>query len=330
MGTGTRLPFIDWLKAIGITLILLGHLAGGYTNNLTPPIYPKQLGVAFFIFAMGYSLAMETRPRAEVVFNRLFELMLWGVTIAIIVTLRAYVTQGSLAASNLLPFLFGVNVLMDHFPANPTTWYIGTYIHLLALWCVARGIRLSLPLMTAILVFEIGSRSILAQAAGLHIAYMVVPNWLTVFAAVAAGLLWYYAVWPLVAERTVPFMLMAAPTRTVGFLATSCLVSVLYVGWTGVAYLTFRTYPAPQWVRFLAENTLIVFIAHMPVFYWLDPLLESAGWSYLGRSTIELVVCLPGLAMVSAILHRALPLRQWRWSVSQRLFTSAHPHALPH
>jgi hypothetical protein len=39
-------------------------------------------------------------------FNRLFEVVLWGLAIAIIVTLRAYVTQGTFAASNFLPFLY--------------------------------------------------------------------------------------------------------------------------------------------------------------------------------------------------------------------------------
>ena len=56
-------PIIDWLKVVGMVLILLGHLVGKYTNDLSPPIYPKQLGVAFFLFAAGYSLARERRSR---------------------------------------------------------------------------------------------------------------------------------------------------------------------------------------------------------------------------------------------------------------------------
>ena len=42
-------PSIDWLKAIGLTLIVLGHFADAAMLTLLPPIYPKQIGVALFL-----------------------------------------------------------------------------------------------------------------------------------------------------------------------------------------------------------------------------------------------------------------------------------------
>ena len=40
-------PFVDWMKAVGMSLIVYGHVAHATTVPLTPPIYLKQFGVAF-------------------------------------------------------------------------------------------------------------------------------------------------------------------------------------------------------------------------------------------------------------------------------------------
>ena len=39
-------PFVDWMKAAGMSLIVYGHVAHATTVPLTPPIYLKQFGVA--------------------------------------------------------------------------------------------------------------------------------------------------------------------------------------------------------------------------------------------------------------------------------------------
>ena len=72
------LAFIDWMKCTGMFLIVMGHVAGRPTNYLLPPVYPKQLGVAFFIFVMGYSLARETKAVRRVIFDRLLRIYLFG------------------------------------------------------------------------------------------------------------------------------------------------------------------------------------------------------------------------------------------------------------
>ncbi|MFT5002274.1 MAG: fucose 4-O-acetylase-like acetyltransferase [Polaribacter sp.] len=76
-----RVDFIDWLKAVGMYLIVFGHYFGEPYNQFTQPIYPKELGVAFFVFVMGWVLARESRPHWQVVYNRLFPMYFWGLAL---------------------------------------------------------------------------------------------------------------------------------------------------------------------------------------------------------------------------------------------------------
>jgi len=125
-------------------LILYGHLAGWAPLAALPPIYSKQLGVAFFLFASGYSLSHETRARGHVVFNRLFEMFLFGLALAMFVSMVSVAAGGRPNLSNYLPFAAGANVVFNNFPANPTTWYLGTYIHVVVLWAIfSRRFRIS-------------------------------------------------------------------------------------------------------------------------------------------------------------------------------------------
>ena len=147
-----------------------------------PPVYPKQLGVAFFVFVAGYTLARETRPRREVVFKRLFEIYLFGVLIALAVSAINYVRIGDVNGSNYLPFLLGINVVLNNFPANPTTWFIGTFIHLILIWAfLLRGLRIQPWMLAAVAIAEILLRATLVATAGRFVAYMVFPNWSTAF-----------------------------------------------------------------------------------------------------------------------------------------------------
>jgi peptidoglycan/LPS O-acetylase OafA/YrhL len=89
-----QLPFVDWLKCLGILLIVTGHVAARPFNHLAPPIYPKQLGVALFLFVLGFGLANETRARRAVLFNRLFDLYLYALPLALIISAFAHVVSG--------------------------------------------------------------------------------------------------------------------------------------------------------------------------------------------------------------------------------------------
>jgi hypothetical protein len=173
---------LDWLKAIGITLIVYGHVAHATTIPLTPPIYLKQLGVAFFLFATAYTLARERRAALEVLFNRLFRIYFYGVPFAILMTVVTAWSGRGLALSNYLPFAGGLNVVFDNFPANPTTWYIGTYLHLLVLWAVwLRHCRVQPWMVILAVAVEIPIRAALIGMAGPYVAYMLATNWASVF-----------------------------------------------------------------------------------------------------------------------------------------------------
>ena len=176
-----RYDFLEWLKAIGITFVIYGHVAHATTVPLTPPVYLKQFGVICFLFATTFTLARDTRPTSAAVFTRLFPIFLFGLSTAATLTAIGALTGTSLLPSNYLPFTLGANVVFDHFPANPSTWYLGTYIHLILLWALVRGrLRVRLWMVFAALLVEVPVRAALIMLAGSYVAYMALTNWLAV------------------------------------------------------------------------------------------------------------------------------------------------------
>ena len=161
------------MKAIGIAVIVYGHVAHATTVPLTPPVYLKQFGVTLFVFVTGFTLARERRAPRAVVFARLFPIYFYGCLLAAVVMAAGGATGEGLALSNLLPFLGGVNVLLDHFPANPSTWYVGTYVHLLLLWAVLfRRLPITGWTIAAVMAIEITARAVLVAYAGPYVGYM--------------------------------------------------------------------------------------------------------------------------------------------------------------
>jgi peptidoglycan/LPS O-acetylase OafA/YrhL len=312
------------MKALGMSVIVYGHVAHATTVPLTPPIYLKQFGVAFFLFATGFTLARERRGAGETVFNRLFQVYLFGLSLAFLLTILSVVGGGRGAPSNYLPFAAGLNVAVNNFPANPTTWYLGTYVHFMLIWAVwLRRIRVRTWMVLAVVAIEIPIRALLMASAGPFVAYMLVTNWAAVFllgmargadadeevrthhkgyaAALVGGLaVWGVAMQFLPFEPTFPFMTLTGWPHAAGLVFVSASVSFLYVGTTVLLFEAirhFETVPAP--VALVARNSLIIFLVHMPVYYLLQPVL--AGWtaSYWTRVGILLLVCLPGLALLS-------------------------------
>ena len=76
-----------------------------------------------------------------------------------------------------------------------------------------------------------------------------------------------------------PFMRIA-PSALASALATSIAVSTLYLVCTLLTVRAVRSVPAPAVVRFVARNTLIVFIAHMPLYYIMQPFARAATSAY--------------------------------------------------
>jgi hypothetical protein len=330
MSGGPRLAFIDYLKCCGMALIVYGHTAGWAPLAIFPPVYLKQLGVAFFLFALGYSLAREVRATAEVLFARLFDIYFFGLTAAVLVSAYWLAADGRWVASNYLPYLAGANVFFNQFPANPTTWYVGSYLHFLLLWAVVlRTVRVRPRMLVGALVVEILVRAMMLQYVGNYIAYMTLPNWISVFllgyymsqrqVIAAPGPAWVWAIglvvcgylWFAIAAnaplvRTFPLMRPVDPSVT-STVMVSCAISALYLGATSFAFATFSKLPAAAVVTFIARNTIVIFIAHMPIIFALLRVLPDRPDTLLWRTAILMIVSLPGLAVVSHVV-RQIPL----------------------
>lgn len=345
---------LDWLKAIGMCLIVYGHTAAGTTILLTPPVYLKQFGVTMFLFATAFTLARETRPASVVLFNRLFRMFLYAAGFAVVLTAVSAFFGNGLALSNYLPLLGGVNVFFDNFPANPTTWYVGTYLHFLLLWAlVLKRVQVRMWMVVAAgIVIEIPIRMLLITYGGGYIAYMALTNWITVFLfglfmggsgshRLPRGGAWVYVLTLLamLASSALTWRLFIKPTPEfpfqmieggglAGLLLISGSASLLYVGVTWFAFQAARRTPAPLPVRFISRNSLIIFIFHMPLVTALHPWLVSLGLDYWTREAIQLLAMLPGLALVSEFLNAVVMpdvLRDRIWSS----FTATRSTAVP-
>jgi peptidoglycan/LPS O-acetylase OafA/YrhL len=344
--TRAYLPFIDWMKTVCLALIVFGHVAHGAYVWWTPPFYAKQLGVAFFVFITGYTLASERKPGLQVVINRWFEVFAYGVVFAVLMNVIGVVLFNDASPSDFLPLFGGLNILFNNFPTNPTTWYIGTYLHLLLLWAViVRRLRVGAAVVVVGLALEIGARALLVPSFGPYIGYQFLLNWLTplllgvwfgrveyvgaafrrpsslgphVAAALAA--LVFIGVWPFAVgaigwRPTFPFMTATSAAMPASLLLSAC-VSAGYAGFTLSAFALLRLLPDNAVNRFFARNTLLVFIAHMPVFYLLEYLLRPVVPAFGARATIEFLVCFVLIAALSEVIRPAIrPLlvtsRQW-------------------
>jgi hypothetical protein len=336
-----RLSVHDWMKAIGMAFIVWGHVAAATTPRLSPPFNLKQLGVAFFVFLTGHSLARERRPAVQVVFNRYFEVFVWGLTGAVIWSLVMLYLIGDANLSNFLPLAGGLQLIDDAFPANPTTWYIGTYLHVLLLWAVVlRGVTILPRTILLWLPFEVAIRAAAMLAFGRYVGYMQLANWIGVLLlglclgargvdAPPRRAIWPALVfvlgWPTVMNRfewqlTFPWMSIAGQPPTVGAIDVSILISVAYLLYTLSGFALLAALPSSRLIDFLSRNTLIVFIAHMPLYYMLDHLL-GARVPYWPRVSIEFVLCYVGLSLVSEALRRLANLQPGR----DRLFALLHP-----
>jgi fucose 4-O-acetylase-like acetyltransferase len=319
------LPFVDWLKAVGIALIVLGHVDHGLISTTTPPFYPKQLGVTMFLFATGYTLANERRAALRVVLSRYFDVWAYGLLFALLMSAYQLVRIDDANMSNYLPLAGGLNVLVNDFPANPTTWYIGTYFHLLIVWAlVFRGRAVGRAAILAALIVEIVMRGILLEQAGQFVAYQSLFNWIAVLtiglaagrvelrpgtwsipAAVLFIALWPVAIWSLGWLPSFPFRIPAHVPVGTEWWVLSVAVSAGYIGYTLAAFAIFSRLQAPAIVRFFARNTLIVFVVHMPIYHGLEALLTGS----MGRVPLaltEFAICFVALALLSEVIRPRL------------------------
>ena len=333
--------FIDWMKAVGMFFIVFGHLVGPPFNQFTQPVYPKQLGVSFFVFITAWGLANETRPRLRVLFNRLFPVYLFGLGIALVLSVIFLFTKNSANLSNYLPFFLGVNALFNNFPANPTTWYIGTYLHLLLFWCFfLRGKTITRVHLLFALVCEILFRSLILASGRGFIAYMLLPNWITVFLLgmylakkqdandnsklffLVPIWLGFFALSALIGniigfDTSFPFRNMAADF-SFSAITRSIIISLIYCTHTLLFFAIARRLPPLRIVSFFARNTLIIFILHMPLIFGCSTYVYSFFQSTFYKKLTWILILYIGLAMLSEAFHKSLnitALREKFWVI---------------
>jgi hypothetical protein len=82
----------------------------------------------------------------------------------------------------------------------------------------------------------------------------------------------------------------------------SVCASAVYLAYTVAIYAVATTLPASAVARFFARNTVIVFIAHMPVYYLMEWLLVPVT-AYPVRVTVEFFTCFVVLAVMSEVLR---------------------------
>ena len=335
------------MKATGMFLILIGHIIGdpqNIYNLLALPTFTKQIGVAFFVFITGWGLANESRDSLRVVFNRLFPFYFYGVVFAVIVSLIFLVTKNDTNPTNYLPFILGANVLLNYFPANPTTWYIGTYIHMLLFWYFFfAGKRVTLRHIAIAFILENIIRSIFLYWGRDFTAYMILPNWLSVFLlgmylhdrkqtdTSIAGVTYILILgvvittWTLIAKNmgfdgSFPFRHLPYDQSWL-LPIESLLVSATYIIYTLLFFEASRRLPGNRVIVFFAQATLITVIVHMPIIYETHKLFYSFFDDKMTARIIYIVVIYVGLAFFSWVLHRMINLQVLRerfWNIFQK------------
>jgi len=333
-----RQRFIDWLKAIGMLAIVIGHVIGSpynVFNLVSQPVYTKQLGVCFFIFIIGWSLANQQKTSFKVVFDRVFPVYFYGILFALLISSISIFTINDLNESNYLPFILGINVLFNNFPANPTTWYIGTYLHVLLFWFLfLRGRKITTKHLLISLLVEIVFRALLFFVDKNFIAYMLLPNWLTVFllggylyqrkdtrwqaktALLVVGWSIVLALWAsplnsLISPKSFPIRALMTNSDWAPILRSS-LVSFIYIANTYVFFEIFRRLPKSAIVEFFARNSLITFIIHMPLIYALNEEVYSHFDSLWSKKLALILFIFIGSALISEIIQRFVNIKYFQ------------------
>ena len=116
-----------------------------------------------------------------------------------------------------------------------------------------------------------------------------------------------------------PFAQIRTAPASIRWLTTSAAVSFLYLTYTWLVFRLAQRLPLPRLIGFLARNTLIVFIVHMPLIFWLTPrfypLVPQGGLRVL--LNLGIFFLLP--ACLSEVLRRVVRPVWWRDMLRERV-----------
>ncbi len=313
-------------------IIVYGHAPAGTKWFNTAPINPKQLGVTLFVFATSFCLVRERRSLFDAITPRLLYVYFVGIFFALAWSLYYGIVRHDIGESNYLPFIFGINVLVNYFPANPSTWYIGTYLHLLLLWWVwLHRVHVRFIHLAIIAAVSIGVRSVLIASGDDFIAYMNICNWLPIFmlgmyasqtkaeskrnyVIPAILFLSFCAAWPSITlglnvQQDFPFKRLEIASPIVGIIATSFAIEAIYLGVTWLIFRLSTALPNVEMVNFFARNTLFIFVSHMFLRSIVSPYLDEIVESGALRVAINILIYFFGLGLLGELFQRTLKLK---------------------
>ncbi len=339
--------FIDLMKAVGMFLIIFGHVVGDpehIYNQIAQPVHTKQIGVAFFVFVTGWGLANNTRSPIKAVFNRIFPFYFYGIIFAIFISVLFLFIKDDTNPSNYLPFFFGANVFLNYFPANPTTWYIGTYLHILLFWYIfLRGKEIGIKHLLLAFIAENIIRCTFMYWQQDHIAYMLLPNWLTTFmlgmylhrsrqkpttAAVflyISALICFLILWTILTRNmgfdgAFPFRNMTS-AFDYSLPVESILISCTYITYTLLFFELARRLPGNALISVMGRATLITVIIHMPVVFETHKYFYSFFNDLMIARYVFILTLYFGLAIVAEIIYKSLninTIREKSWSLIEK------------
>lgn len=187
------------------------------------------------------------------------------------------------------------------------------------------------------LLCEICLRSLLLVSGKSFVAYMLLPNWGTIFllgfllakikdVSTPSGLypyigLWFtvFALWAAATnnigfDASFPFRNMLNPFYSLAFssFAQSIFITFVYCMHTILFFAIARRLPRLTLISFFSRNTLIIFIAHMPVIYGTSSFIYSLFEPVWLKKIILILLLYVGLAIVSEIISKVLDVKKLR------------------
>lgn len=267
-----RKDWIDILKCFSIFIVVLGH-CGLDLKEYFQPRSLEALGVAPFFFLLGYNLIVSRKKKINILISRLFDLYLWGLVAAFLQSLLNMWLRGNFVESNFLPFIFGINSFFPNaaVPGNPVLWFVGTYTHFVLLFLLFRtfpviGIKTILAAILVEILVRLGNGTI-------YNSYTFFLNWISIFlmgiyvaqneTTIVTGIRSNRLIIVLLAMVTILVMGIAnkiLPAVSEG-LRYICVTALLF----GISCLL----RSGKVVRFIASNTLIVFLFHHIIIHFM-------------------------------------------------------------
>jgi hypothetical protein len=124
-------------------------------------------------------------------------------------------------------------------------------------------------------------------------------------------------------QTTFPFLTFEGEAPLWAALGASLAVTLLYAVTAGLVFEMTRGTSAPAPVKFIARNTLIIFLGHMPLFYAINPLLAAAGLDYWSIVAVRLAACLGGVGLLSEAIIRVVRPHELREAFAAALSNSS-------